>query len=505
MFRRFDAKKDTYITNKIISGQRQTGSNVGAAGTLDLFKIYGQYQSGSTYLTELSRLLVQFDIESLKNDFTSNKIDITDPSFQCLLELKDVYGGQSNPSEFNLRVHPLARSWNEGKGLDVIYFQDYSTANFTTASLTTGVFSPWFASGANASGSVGTSNIDVYDTLNFGTSSFDMFVDQYFDEGTEDLLVDVTNIMSATLTNQIADNGFRISFHPNEELDSQTRFVKRFGSRQSIDPSIRPKLIVKYDDSEENDRTDFRFDVPGTIFLKNQTRGNSMNLLSGTSLSELTGSNCLLLNLELSGVYSQSISASQRIINGVLQTGEYYCSFILPASGNPVLLNKINVSGSLVFQERWTSIDKTIVFASSSIEIKRQDAFSSEKRPKRYVVSVPGVSPEYEYGEVERFRVFIQDFSKPYVKSLRVSQKSKTVILNSYYSVRDAQNNKLIIPFDNIKNSTKLSSDGEFLFFDLYTDALIPGGSYVIDIMIEDGSESEIIRDASSIFRIIKR
>mgnify|MGYP006292507477 CR=1 FL=1 len=41
------ADKDTYITDKVVMGKRQTDGNVGLAGTLDLFKLYGTSFSGS--------------------------------------------------------------------------------------------------------------------------------------------------------------------------------------------------------------------------------------------------------------------------------------------------------------------------------------------------------------------------------------------------------------------------------------------------------------------------
>ena len=60
------ASADTYITNKIVDGSRTEDANVGRAGTLDLFKLYNETISGSTgYHTELSRILVKFDLGRL--------------------------------------------------------------------------------------------------------------------------------------------------------------------------------------------------------------------------------------------------------------------------------------------------------------------------------------------------------------------------------------------------------------------------------------------------------
>ena len=62
MHRILTASKDTYITNKIIKSTfRATDANLGAAGTLDLFKLYNENTiSGETNPIELSRILLKF-------------------------------------------------------------------------------------------------------------------------------------------------------------------------------------------------------------------------------------------------------------------------------------------------------------------------------------------------------------------------------------------------------------------------------------------------------------
>jgi hypothetical protein len=84
MYRILSASKDTYITNKYIAGSRSLGSNVGQAGTLDLFKLYNETRlTGVTSsITELTRLLVQFDYSELQLltgsilDFTSGVLEL---------------------------------------------------------------------------------------------------------------------------------------------------------------------------------------------------------------------------------------------------------------------------------------------------------------------------------------------------------------------------------------------------------------------------------------------
>jgi hypothetical protein len=83
MFKVFKADKDAYITNKVIKNDVSSSfkSNVGIAGTLDLFKLYGMTLSGTKPNRELSRLLVHFDISGLRDLVYSGAIDYTHDSF----------------------------------------------------------------------------------------------------------------------------------------------------------------------------------------------------------------------------------------------------------------------------------------------------------------------------------------------------------------------------------------------------------------------------------------
>ncbi len=295
MYRILSASKDAYITNKIINNSfRATDANAGQAGTLDLFKIYDETPlSGSEEKQkEISRLLLKFDIAEITDMQTKGKIDINSNTFKCHVKLHDVYGGQTTPSNFDLILFPLAKNFDEGSGYDISYFRDIDAVNFITASQTGGVASIWDLPGAKASGSLGDSNIDVIvsGTLSGpeGALNYSLSPAQYFEKGEEDLLIDVTTIVSGTVSGQIPDRGFLIAFSGSYEENNKTYFVKRFASRNSSNTAIRPKLIIKYDDSIQDNHEDFIFDNTGSLYLNNFHFGAPSNILSRESAAELT-------------------------------------------------------------------------------------------------------------------------------------------------------------------------------------------------------------------------
>ena len=380
------ASADTYITNKIINNAfSASDANVGRAGTIDLFKLYNESSlTGSTnepYSSEkieLSRALIKFDYGRI-HALTRSKIDYTNSSFKAELLLFDVMGGQGTPSDFTLSVFPLAQKFDEGNGRDVAAFRDLDIANYYSSSFSAGAATMWVSGGADASGSSdGPETVDYFASGNIdGSVSYLNFeCKQNFVEGDEDLRIDVTKLVSASLAGQFTNHGFRLSFTGSEETDSRTRFVKRFGSRHARNVFLRPLLRIGFDDSIQDHHKSFYFDLSGSIFLNSFERGSPAAIKSGSILTSITGSNSLLLNI-VSGSFSKFVTASQHSNPGNLSnfvTGVYSASFAIwggdtsVISGSTTIADYVRDSGSITFDTYWQSLDTTVGFYTGSLE-----------------------------------------------------------------------------------------------------------------------------------------
>jgi len=513
MHRTLRPLKDCYIVDRVIKSTRKWNANTGKAGSLDIFKLYGATLSGTVSNNELSRLLVKFDLTDLSDDFAAGKIDINSPSFNVSLKLFDVYGGQPNPTNFTLKLYPLSQSFDEGGGKDVVLFRDSDIANFLTASYVSGVQNLWHASGANAKGLLGSSDIDIIASGNLsdGLGIQNLWVTQSFTAGTENLVMDVTKIVSATLKSLMPDCGFRISFVESDENDTETRFVKRFGSLEASDPYVRPQLVVKFDDSVISHESNFTFDTSNTLFLYNYVKGNLQNVVSGTSLTQITGSNSLLLKLVTRHSASTGfedfisyVTASQHRIGSTNVTGIYSASFTL-TSATPKFQTKLRQSGSVIFDQIWGSFDGTVSYYTGSLVGNPPGSSTGPTNPKRYYVNVTNISNEYSLTDTARMKVFFFDYSSPTVKLVRIPVETPSVIIeNAHYSIRDAITDAVIIPFDQTYNSTRMSADSQTMYFDVIMSSLFPGRSYVIDILVREGGQEQIYRDASPAFRVVE-
>jgi hypothetical protein len=513
MYRILSASKDAYITNKIINNAyRATDANIGQSGTLDLFKLYNEstLPNTSDIQTEISRILIKFNISEITSMSNSGKIDINSNTFKCFVQLHDVYGGQTTPEDFDIILFPLSKSFDEGSGYDISSFRDLGSCNFITASYKGGTVSAWNVPGAKGSGSLGDPNIDVIVSGSLsgpsGTSIYSLSPTQYFETGEENLFIDVTRIVSGTVSGQIPDHGFLIAYSGSYEQNDKTYFVKRFASRNSSNTNIRPKLIVKYDDSIQDNHEDFIFDVTGSLYLNNYHFGIPSNIISGESATELTGANALILKIQ-SGSFKKifNVSQAKRGIN--LLTGIYSSSFAISsfstASINSESIKKhIETSGSIKFNEVWSSADETITYLSSSLIISKNTRTAFNNFQQNLLVTVTNLKDSYKQGDFVKIKVFSEDRDRAISYTKIPIEKKSQIYHQMFYRVRDFQTGDILIDFDTIDGSTRLSTDSAGMYFEFYIDSLPRGRTYVFDFLIKKAGFDTIVTDAASIFRV---
>ena len=524
MFRLLSASKDTYITDKAIAGLRCVDSNIGQAGTLDLFKLWNETAllayTGS--VNELSRILIEFDYSQLL-ELTSSILDINHSSFKAFIKLKDVYGGQIVPSNYSLRVIPLSKSWDEGRGMDVIGFRDLDATNFLTASISSGTVISWSLSGANDLGTLNDPYIDGIVSGNLGFGLEDLTSTQVFSRGDEDLYVDVTKVVSASIAGLVPNYGFRIGFIESQEQDSVTRFVKRFGSRHCNDKSLSPKLEIKYNDVIQDDSGVSLFNVSQSIFIYNETNGGYQNFFSGSN--EITGANSLLFELIasksvnfLTTSYSISHSASityktssiqyisrsylgsQFYIGSIPQTGIYYTNVNLNTVDDEPLRDYLSGSKTSTFLKSWKSLDNNVVYSQEYSNYYLPQGKTSNTFEKNWIVNITNLKQFYDSNEKARLRVFVQDNNTEMVAYKFPVETKSLIVPNMKWRIIKTYSKEVIIPFDEI--GTKLSTDGFGMYFDIYMQDLNKGELYQIEFMIPQNGKDYYVTNKGFIFKI---
>ncbi len=502
MIRLLSSSKDTYITNKITNTNfRATDANVGQAGSLDLFKLYSENVSGSDLSPiELSRLLIHFDMSEIKSMHNDNIIDVGDSSFRAFLNLYDIYGGQTTPSNFKLICFPLSQSFDEGKGIDIVNYADLDATNFITASDSSGTTKLWNLPGALKSGSLGDTNIDVIvsGTVSGQDSAISFSSEQHFSSGQENLSLDVTNFVSASVKNLIANHGFCIGFSGSFEANPKTYFVKRFASRDVSNTALRPNLKIMYDDSLSDNHSNFEFDYSGSLYLSNYSRGSLENAVTGLAATEVSGHNCMILKIE-SGSFSKQFNVSQAVRGQGRIKGVYSASFAI-SSYETALYDHVLSSGSIDFDAIWSNSAETVTFLSSSLTIKKNTISPLNFTENRYLVSMINLRPKYRNTDFVRLRVHVENADREIQHKKKPFEMPSEMFENMHFRIKDFESRELIVGFDEVFNSTKLSNDKLGMYFDFYMSSVPRGRSYFFEFMIRNNNFDIIIEDVPSRF-----
>lgn len=494
MFRKLKAIKDAFITNRVINNQRVVDANTGEASTLDLFKLYQETRLDGVPVDEISRILIKFDLEPLL-PLVSQSIDINDSSFKAFISMKDVYGGQTTPSNFSISVFPLLKKFDEGVGSNISSFSDLSTCNFLTASGFPEV--PWSLPGAS-------DPVLDYDASNGAH--------QFFEKGSEDLFVDVTSIVSSTLAGQIPNEGFRISFSGTQETDTKTRFVKRFASRHITQPSLKPSLEIRFDDSVNDDRANFIFGSTGSLTINSFKDGVSSNIIGVSGSNSLilklssgsagltynsgtliqSGSDCRILSsttLPLPDTYWEIfVTASQNSIGVHDIPGQYIANFAIDSDLTGALSSHVKANGKAIVKEQWLSTNLQDCYYEGEFEIKTQSV-KTGLFPNSVYVKIVNNQGKYNKSEDVNFRVFAQIRRRQRFIASRLPLETKSdVFTNMFYRIVDNNSRCVIVDYS---SATKMSNDSQGMYFNINMSDLEPGFVYGIEIKIEEGGNSQ--------------
>lgn len=526
MYRLLSASKDTYVTNKYITGERVVTSNVGQAGTMDLFKLFDEtiVPGVTSSVVELSHGLIHFDYANLVS--TNPLLNFSDPTFKCFLNLKNVYGGQTTPSNFTLEVLPLSNSFVEGRGSDVIAYRDIDVSNYLSSSVGTS----WVMSGASATGSLGdTCDVVVSGNLQDGLGSRYIGATQDFLRGDEDLNIDITHIVSASLAGILANNGLRISFTEALEQDTNTYFVKRFGTRQAYTRCLQPRLIVKSTGDILQDSSGYpQLNVSQSLFVYNRVNDAYVNFFSGSA--SVTGSNSIVLKLETSKSFYYTTSSFSVTHNATIShltksiatwTSSFYGNQLTSSNGIAVpgvyksdcyvstfdqnLRDYLSGSNSVEMKISWKSLDDQVVFASNYATFTNPQGSFTNLHQRNIVTNITNLSTIYKksFAKSSRLRVFTQDYDITNDPSKLSKQTLPQIFTNMFWRLKETFTKKIVIPFD---ETTRLSYDGEGMYFDIWMSDLDVGEVYQIDLSIgsiDGSSEQTLIENSGFRFKVV--
>ena len=133
MIRKYTASADTTIVNAYQPNlqTRGTGANMGMADVMEVFSIYARQTPSSSKAEgsqELSRMLVKFPTSGISADRTSGLVPASG-SVRFYLSLYNAQISKTTPRDYKLVAYAVSQSWEEGVGLDLEGYTDYTKGN----------------------------------------------------------------------------------------------------------------------------------------------------------------------------------------------------------------------------------------------------------------------------------------------------------------------------------------------------------------------------------------
>jgi len=455
--KRYFSNSDTTITNAFKANLTTRGisGNLGQSDILEVFSIYGQSNPSSS---ELSRILIQFPISDVLAD-RNNAIIPASGSVTWYLKLYNAKHSDTVPKDFTLTVSAVSRSWDEGYGLDMEEYSDVGYSNWISAA---------------SSSNLGVTNW----TSEGGDYHNSPIKSQYFTKGTEDLTVDVSDIVEQWMAGTKTNYGFGIKLTSSQEQAAESFYTKRFFARGTEFWFKRPTLEARWNSIRRDNRGYFyassslasATDNLNTIYLYNVVRGRLANIPS-------IGTNNIYVKIydDPSGSNSITATPNNPITGGWVSTGIYSASFAL------------NTTASEVF-DRWFNSTLTTCFHTGSIDVYSLD--SQDYNPtNRYVVSCTNLKPIYYSEEQARFRFFVRKKDwQPTIYTVATNFIPSEIIESASYKLVRVSDNLEVIPYGTGSlMHTGLSYDVSGSYFDLDMNNLETDYSYQIKLTFYDG------------------
>lgn len=193
--------------------------------------------------------------------------------------------------------------------------------------------------------------------------------------------------------------------------------------------------------------------------------------------------------------YSASLFASQTYPDGIPNDG-----FIVKLT-NAIETDTSASNGAL----KYFAVDTHTIY-SPKLVFKWDDS-SHTYQPSASLsgglhVSLYGNKKEYNDDEVAKFKIQVRDLYP--TRTFTTSSNFLThnyFTTSSFYSVRDAQTEEEIIPFD--ENYTKLSADAGGMYFKLHMKGLQPERNYRV-LFKHNNNDGTIVYDNSYHFKVVR-
>ena len=312
---------------------------------------------------------------------------------------------------------------------------------------------------------------------NTNNATFTVVNSQTFDQGNENISMDITNEINDRLSGGTPNTGITYGIAYTGALENLTGLTETYNVgffTRHTQTFYEPYLETRYDDYIRDDREKFYHNKTNRLFLYTNTVGNPTNL---DTLPQVTIYDC-----------DEAVFTSMTATN--LTCGVYYVEFAVTGStyGTPSIFT--DVWSSLVINSKpLTNITNefTLVDSDEYYQIGPEDQI-----PKDYGYSIDGIKMDERLVAGETRKVFVS-VRVPYT----VNQSVTVDGIKYRIYVRQGNTEVETNPWEDVNRTYKHN------YFLLNTEDMIPN-EYYIDIKVTSNQKVNIYRDIIK-FQVVSR
>lgn len=383
-------------------------------------------------------------------------------AFDSKLLGKTTCSGKDRASSFDLIVFKLEQPWDEGNGYDYTYGD---TSFLATGDGAVVINSPsnWIEAQTNISWSGGNGTYT-------GSSSGVTIATQHFEQGNENLEIDITDYVNGVLTGD-TNYGLGIAFTSlYEAIPTENLQYVGFFTRHT-QTFYEPHVETIYNNPIMDDRANFYLDKVNKLYLYSNVGGVP------TSLD----------NLPTVTILDPSGAVFSAITTGVTQVscGVYSVELFIPTYSA--------YTDCMQFEDIWSNISINGI-SRPDIELdfiiqdssKYYNIGQNIELPKKYGFTVTGIKRDerIKRGDIRRVNVVARI---PYT----INQTEVIDRLQYRLYVKEGRNEYTVIDFQDVNRAF----NGNYFLLD--TASLIPN-TYYLDVQVESNYEVTTITDVLS-------
>lgn len=229
----------------------------------------------------------------------------------------------------------------------------------------------------------------------------------------------------------------------------------------------------------------------------------SSNVLTLTQVEEgASGNQNISISGDSSGRFTISAGSSGKpgFSGGIGKEGLYKSTFNISTfasssySATTTFEEHARVSGSMSLDMAWVSNDETITYHKKQVMIRSGRVGSLGHEKSSPLIAMTNLKEKYSKKDSVKLRVFASDYFDEVHAPVKTPIEKKSKYLGElFWRLIDITDGRVIIDFDSVNNSTKLSTDSSGYYFEFDMSSAPTGNICKFEFMRKFQDESQVL------------